>query len=46
MKVLNEEEGGVNQVYIRGGLRDESAEGGRRWSKSRIYKGLVERRKC
>ena len=25
MKVLNEEEGGVNQVYIRDGLRDESA---------------------
>ena len=43
MKVLNEEEGGVNQVYIRGGLRDESAEGGRRWSKSRIYKGWIER---
>ena len=43
MKVLNEEEGGVNQEYIRGGLRDESAKGGIRWSKSRIYKGWIER---
>ena len=35
MKVLNKEEGGVNQGYIRGGLRDESAKEGRRWSKWR-----------
>ena len=35
MKVLKEEEGGVNQEYIRGWLRDESAKGGRRWSKWR-----------
>ena len=43
MKVLKEGEGGVNQGYIRGRLRDESAKRRRRWSKSRIYKGWVER---
>ena len=43
MKVLKKEEGGVNQGYIRGGLRDESAKGRRRWSKSRIYKRWIER---
>ena len=33
--MLKKEEGGVNQGYIRGGLRDESAKGRRRWSKWR-----------
>ena len=41
--MLNEEEGGVNQGYIRGGLRDESAKEGRRWCKSGIYAGWIER---
>ena len=44
--MLKEEESGVNQIYIRGGLGDESSKGGRRWSKSRIFKGRIERLKC
>ena len=41
--MLKEGEGEVNQGYIRDRLREESAKGGRRWSKSRIYKGWIER---
>ena len=43
MKVLKEGECGVNQEYVRCGLRDENAKGGRKWSKSNIYKGWIGR---